>query len=177
MTFKRSIKILLLLSAIAPALHAADYVVVGATTNLYQEPTTSTPMLNQWDDKIDLLAGMAFATTGESGDFYRIDIPGWKGAWLPKSACVTPAPLDFEPGTYQFSYEGESIPVAITPTAEKGVYTVSYPRMDGLKGLEAEPGIIVIVNTEWDNEVVGCVTRLDGTLRVWIYDTTVLPWN
>ncbi|MCM1521861.1 MAG: hypothetical protein NC039_04325 [Muribaculaceae bacterium] len=170
---KKTITLILMLCCIMLPVAAQEYVMVGKTTNLYSEPSTSTPMLNQWDDTIELLPGMAFEMKGESGDYYIIDIPGWKGAYLPKSACATPEAFEFTPGTYQFKYESDSFPVTFTRTAD-GTYDITGYRLDDLKAKEVPGNIIVIT---WDGEPYGSVTTLGGTMRVWLYDTTVLPWN
>ena len=88
---KRILAVIVALAGIISA-SAAEYIVVGTKTNIYQEPSADNPMPNQWEDLIEILPGMAFATTGDAEGFWRVDIPGWKGAWIPKSACVTCSP-------------------------------------------------------------------------------------
>lgn len=168
---KKIFAILLALCTLALPAAAQEYVVVGKTTNVYTEPSTSTPLLNQWDDNVDLLPGMAFENKGEKGDYYIIDIPGWNGLFLPKSACVTPDEFDFAPGVYQFKYESDTFPLTFTRSGDNA-YDVTGYRND-LKA-QATPTVVVIT---WDGDMYGCVTRINGDTYVWLYDTVVLPWN
>ncbi|MCM1163137.1 MAG: hypothetical protein NC339_02650 [Muribaculaceae bacterium] len=173
---KKLLMLFVALTAMTLTAAAQEYVVVGKTTNLYSEPSTSTPMLNQWDDTIELLPGMAFEKKGESGDYYIIDITGWQGTYLPKSACAAPETFEFTGGTYQMKYEPDTYAVEFTSTGD-GKYNVSYQSMTDLKATTAPEGIIVITDPSLDGDMVGCVSCVGSVMRVWIYDTTVLPWN
>lgn len=162
---------------IAISASAQNYIVIGQITNIYSEPSsTAEPMVNQFDDLIDLLPGMVFATKGEQGDFWKIDFPGWRGLWVPKEACTSPQALDFTPGTYPFVYESTNRPITFTATETEGVYQASgdFPT---LTATLVSPGVLVLTDPRWPEETAGCVSRISGKLHVWIYDTTVLPWN
>lgn len=176
---KKILATIVALAAMSFCASAAEYVVTGTTTNIFQEPSTDSPMPNQWEDLIDILPGMAFEKTGEAEGFWRVNIPGWNGAWLPKSACVTPEKLDLQPGTYQFVYEEESYPVTITAGDTEGTFKIDY--RDGANtytGTLVEPGVVIMTDPRFEgSDVTGSISCVGGKTRVWIYDTTVLPWN
>lgn len=174
---KRILAVIVALAGIISA-SAAEYIVVGTKTNIYQEPSADNPMPNQWEDLIEILPGMAFATTGDAEGFWRVDIPGWKGAWIPKSACVTPEPLNLQPGTYQFVYGDESYPVAVTSGDAQWTYKIDYRNGTGsYTGTLVEPGVVIVTDPRWPEDVIGSISATGGKMHVWIYDTTVLPWN
>ncbi len=156
---------------------AQNYLMIGRTTNIYTEPTQGYPMVNQFDDVIDLLPGMVFAVNGEKGDFWSIDIPGWKGVWVPKTACAAPEALDFKPGTYKFEYEDYSRPLEFAPGEDDGSFNVTDENWGTLNATRVEPGVLVLTDPRWPDEVCGSVACTGGKLKVWLYDITILPWN
>lgn len=170
-----AILILMALTGLFASAHG--YIMIGQTTNIFTEPTQGEPMVNQFDEVIDFLPGMVFAVRDENDDYWSVDMPGWKGVWVPKKACAAPETLDFTPATYKFEYEDYSRNVEFTPGKTEGTFRVTDENGTVLDATMVEPGILVLTDPRWPEEVCGSVARTGGKLRVWIYDTTILPWN
>lgn len=175
------IALLLAVVAILP-LRAQEkqYIFVAQPTEVFENAKVSYPMVNQFEEPLQLLPGMLFELKGETDKYAIVDLPGWTNVHVPKSALGTPVPYKFAGGTLQMVYEPDSYPVVFTPaTNAEGVqgWNVTF-NGDTLWAYPDPRGFVIIDDPYEPGHVYGGIVQIGGRPRVWIYNTTyVLPWN
>lgn len=154
-----------------------EYIVVGATSDVYEESGLETPVINQWANPDKVQPGMAFKVMQKMEGAYSLDFPGWSGAWIPAKACVTPDEVDPAPGTYTFPIEdGETYTAILSEPREDGTWQVTVRGGAKDTARRVSPTLILIYN-DTTQMPEGSITSVGGKTRLYIYDTMLLGWD
>lgn len=159
---------------------AVEFAVIGSVSKVYEEPSQSSAICNQFDDAVYVQPGMAFVKTGETQNYWKVKFPGWgNGVYIPKKSCVGSETLDITDGDYVMKSGDDEYVVKIVSNGEtyKVEYNFSSFYDTLLVGKMVTPEVMDIVCVDWDNKEVGTVTRINGKIYVWIYDDFVLGWD
>ena len=159
---------------------AADYIVIGSQTSVFDAPSTSQPLMNQFDEPVTVYSGMAFEVKGETNYYWCVDFPGFGDKYISKKSCIKSQPVDITSGTYTMEYDDASYPVTFKSTSAAGIYdvTISHPFYSDNKytAKKITPEVLVISPSD-ESEITGVATCIAGKIRVWLYNNMILPWS
>lgn len=178
---KRTFLSLLAAFTIAFCSAAAEYAVLGKSAPVF-ENSKGQPLMNQFDEQVNVLPGMAFEIKGSTEHYWIVAIPELGNAYIPKESCTKSDAIGVLDGIYAMNYDGEAYPVRVKKS-DKALDTYeiefAYPGYvdETLVGTNVSPDVVAITRPADNNAIVGFITRLSGKVKIWIYENYILNWR